>query len=165
MLFRSLLLCAILAASIALLYLIVIRTGSSPEETMPSGLFGPLLVASMLGGLVYTALFATLGTFLKHPMIVGLGYTFAIEGFLAGLPGKSQALTIQYYVRSYLLAEGSPLWRTPASGGSGEEGGLFAMAASTAGASDAVVALGVILAVALAIGVVTISRKQYVLPA
>jgi hypothetical protein len=43
-------------------------------------------------------------------MIAGLGYTFAIEGFLANLPGKNQALTIQYYLRSLIAAHGSAAW-------------------------------------------------------
>ena len=32
--------------------------------------------------------------------IIGLGYVFAIEGFLSNLPGKMQVLTIQYYLRA-----------------------------------------------------------------
>ena len=157
-------LCAILAASVGLLYLVASHAGDAPAEALPAGLAGPLLVTAILGGLVDTALFTALGTFLKHPMIVGLGYTFAIEGFLAGLPGKSQALTIQHYLRSYLLAEGSSLWQKAATDVSPDQG-ILVLAASRQGAGDALFGLAVILLVALVVGTVTISRKQYVLPA
>ena len=74
------------------------------------GILDPLLRAVLIGGAVYSGLFAAVGVFLKHPMIAGLGYTFAIEGFLANLPGRNQALTIQYYLRSLIAADGSPAW-------------------------------------------------------
>jgi ABC-type transport system involved in multi-copper enzyme maturation permease subunit len=71
----------------------------------------PLYTAVLWGGLVYSAVFASLGAFFKHPMLVGIGYAFAFEGFLANLPGNNQALAIQYYLRSLIAAGGSGSWR------------------------------------------------------
>jgi ABC-2 type transport system permease protein len=70
----------------------------------------PLYVAVFAGGLVYSAVFATFGVFFKSPVIVGLGYVFAIEGFLANLPAGTQVLSVQYHLRSLIAALGSATW-------------------------------------------------------
>jgi len=126
-----------------------------PDGHLPSGLLVEVLTVALLGTAVYSALFAVLGTFLKHPMIVGLGYAFAIEGFLANLPGVSQSWTVQYYMRSYLLSTHGELWRT------------FELADLPLfdSANAAVTKLMVMLIVTLLIGCITIRRKQYVLSA
>jgi hypothetical protein len=126
-----------------------------PDNRLPSGLLAELLTAALLGTAVYSALFAVLGTFLKHPMIVGLGYCFAIEAFLANLPGVSQSWTIQYYMRSYLLSTHGELWRT------------FELADLQLHdtAAQALTKLVSMLVVTLVIGCITIRRKQYVLSA
>jgi ABC-2 type transport system permease protein len=69
-----------------------------------------ILGAVALGSVVYTAVFACISVFTRHPMIVGLVYTFAIESFLSNLPGSNQALTLQYYLRSWIAGHGSPAW-------------------------------------------------------
>jgi ABC-type transport system involved in multi-copper enzyme maturation permease subunit len=71
----------------------------------------PLYGAVLWGGVVYSALFASLGAFFKHPMLVGIGYAFAVEGFLANLPGNNQALAIQYYLRSLIAQSGAHAWQ------------------------------------------------------
>ncbi len=55
-----------------------------------------LYEAALWGTLAYSALFASLSAIVKHPMIVGIAYAFAVEGFLANLPGKNQTLSLQY---------------------------------------------------------------------
>jgi ABC-type transport system involved in multi-copper enzyme maturation permease subunit len=122
---------------------------------LPSGMLRTVLIAACLGVAVYSALFAVLGTFLKHPMIVGLGYAFAIEGFLANLPGQSQALTIQYYLRSYLLSANAELWRHSE----------LVQSTKFDSATTALTTLAILLVVTLVAGCITISRKQYVLSA
>lgn len=150
----------VLALSVLLLALAASKgahlVGNTPEEPdIPPGVVGPLLAMAVLGGAVYSALFATFGTFLKHPMIVGLAYTFTIEGFLSNLPGKSQALTIQFYLRSFLAERGAELWKR-----------LEPLQSKTFdSAGEALVTLFVMLFAALALGSLTISRRQYVLPA
>lgn len=109
----------------------------------------------LLGGAVYSAVFAAAGTFLKHPVIVGLGYTFAIETFLANLPiGGNQGLAIMYYLKSY-LAGSDPLLADRF-----HEMGSSELVSSAEGLTR----LLTILVVAGLVGAWTVSRKQYVLP-
>jgi ABC-type transport system involved in multi-copper enzyme maturation permease subunit len=123
------------------------------SRTLEDGIALPLLQAVLLGALVYSALFSIAGTLFKHPMIIGLAYAFVIEGFLADLPGKNQALTIQYYLRSWIAAYGSEAW-------SRVEG--FA-GASFDTPRDAIATLLVIWAAALALGCWHVSRREFVL--
>ena len=126
-----------------------------PDHRLPSGLFAAVLTVALLGTAVYSALFAVFGTFLKHPMIAGLGYAFAIEGFLANLPGASQSWTVQYYLRSYLLSNHPALWNA-----------LHEETLAKYGtANEAVTKLAIVLAVTLLAGSLTIRRKQYELSA
>jgi ABC-2 type transport system permease protein len=113
-----------------------------------------VLGVTLLGGIVYCALFAALGTFLKHPMIVGLGYTFAMEGLLANLPGESQGLAIQHHLRTALVGFGGEAWA---------EVGRGSALVRYGPAPEAVSTLLVTLAVSLVLGCLIIRRKQYVL--
>lgn len=112
----------------------------------------PLFVAVMLGATVYSALFAVSGIVFKSPILVGLGYTFAVEGFLANLPGGNQSLTIQYYLRSWLLDQGGKPWRI--------EGLDLDKPASV---TSVLTTLACILAVALVFGAWRIARREFVL--
>ena len=125
------------------------------DAQLPEGLLLAVITAALLGVTVYSALFAALSTFLKHPMIVGLAFAGAIEGFLANLPGVSQTWTVQYYLRSYLLSRHPDLWKTISE--------VSMPKFDTA--QEAVTTLAVILFVALLAGSITITRKQYVLSA
>jgi ABC-type transport system involved in multi-copper enzyme maturation permease subunit len=145
---------AILAGGIWLLAWSATRGAEGGMDVLGEGVVGPLLAMAVLGGLTYSALFAAAGTFLKHPMIVGLGYTFAIEGFLANLPGRSQGLTIQYYLRSYVVGAGSELWSKVT-----EE--LPSAVFDPAG--ESLVTLLVITVLSLAVGSWVLSRRQYLL--
>jgi hypothetical protein len=140
----------------------ITRKGSDPELVavtahgrLPDGLLSAVLLAALLGSTAYSAMFAALGTLNKHPMIVGLGYCFAIEGFLTNLPGRSQSLSIQYYVRSYAHAHHTGLWTKL------DDLQLL----DPAGPAQAVVTLVVVTIVALVIGSIAISRREYVLSA
>lgn len=144
----------ILALSVVALALAARSVGIEGKEgPLGTGLVLPLLSMGFAAGAVYTALFAAAGTFLRHPMIVGLAYAFTIEGFLANLPGKSQALTVQYYARSFLVGSGEPVWRTlePL------ERGTFDPPA------EALRTLLVLLVLALAAGALILRRRQFLL--
>jgi ABC-type transport system involved in multi-copper enzyme maturation permease subunit len=123
---------------------------AASAETDP-GLLRPLLAASLIGGAVYSGLFAAAGVFVRHPMIAGLGYTFAVEGFLANLPGK----TIQYYLRSVIAARGSRAWSAVE--------GFASTRFETAGASIATLAL--VLAAVLVLASWRITRREFVVGA
>jgi ABC-type transport system involved in multi-copper enzyme maturation permease subunit len=131
------------------------RFGGNPPERaqVPAEVVTSLIAMAVAGGLVYTALFAALGTSVKHPMIVGLAYVFAIEGFLANLPGRSQALTVQFYLRSVLAERGGEAWL--------EIEQLRAATLDPAG--EALATLAVVLVAALVLGAWTIGRRQILL--
>ena len=149
----ALLLTVLLGGGALLLYLVVEHFGeAAPGEIPIDGVVRPLVIASVLGGIVYSALFAAAGTFLKRPMIVGLGYTFVIEGFLANLPGKTQSLTIQYYLRSLVLDGGHEIWTEVSENMVGNAG-------------NSLLSLGLILLASLVLGSWIVSRRQYLLTA
>jgi len=128
---------------------------SSDKYVIPQGLGATLVVTAALAVLSYSALFSALGVFFKHPMIVGLGYAFTVEGFLANLPGKNQALTIQYYLRCYLVSEHPAAWRQI------EE----VVPRDPLTAAQALRWLVGIAVVALSIGALALRRKQFELAA
>lgn len=124
-----------------------------PGLALVAGIQGPLFAAVLAGGVVYSALFAALGVFTRHPVIVGLAYAFAIEGFVANLPTSTQAITIQFYLRSVIAAEGAPAWRTL----EGFEGVALASLGS------ALTRLALVLVCVLALGAWRMTRREFVL--
>lgn len=128
------------------------RAGSALEPELEARLLRTIL----LGGAVYSAAFAALGAILKRAIILGLAYTFVIEGFLANLPGGNQKITILYYLKSYLV-DGD---RTVI-----ERLGQGLVSTELLPAGEALRTLLLILATALALGSWIVHRKQYVLAA
>lgn len=128
---------------------------TAPGPLVDSRITVPLLTAALLGGAVYSGLFAVAGVFFRHPMIVGLGYAFAVEGLLANLPGRNQVLTVQYYLRSVIAATGSSSWS--------EIEGFSSTRFDTL--EGAVATLAILLFALLALGSWRISRKEFVLSA
>ena len=86
---------------------------SEVRRDLPEGLAIRGAVAASLVGVLYSLLTGFLGIFLKRPMILGLGYAFAIEGLLANIPISTQRLSLQYYLRGIVFdvdeTGGSPL--------------------------------------------------------
>lgn len=134
------------------------------DRTLPEGMAGRLVWSAVLAGAVYSLLTAGLGVFFRRPMIVGLGYAFAVEGLLANVPGSSQKLSVQYYLRAIftdlrdgatsslgerqqtMLRDFEPIQRT-----------VFLTPA------DSSVRLLIVAALALAVCTWAITRRQYVL--
>ena len=127
--------------------------GLPDADALSAGVAGPLLRTLVIGGAVYTALFAALGAVTKYPMIVGAAYTFVIEGFLANLPGSLREMTVQYWLRTYLLDTGSSAWHLPEFVG------------GDADAQAALTRLALILVLSLVGGSWVVSRREFVLPA
>lgn len=75
----------------------------------PDDLDRGLLLTALLGGTVYSALFAAAGALFKRPVLLGLGYTFVYELLLGNLPGSNQKATVQFYLRSFLLGDDETL--------------------------------------------------------
>jgi hypothetical protein len=126
-----------------------------PEQLVPrlaDGSGWTLYQAVLLGATLYSALFAVAGIVFKSPILVGLGYTFAVEGFLANLPGGNQALTIQFYLRSWMLEHGGKAWKVD---------GLELEHPDSAAA--VLTTLACVLLFTLAFGAWRITRKEFVL--
>ncbi|MBK7877379.1 MAG: ABC transporter permease subunit [Planctomycetes bacterium] len=134
-------------------WLLLAAAGRAKGPPLDDGIREPLLAAVLAGGAVYSALFAVLGVFVRSPVIVGLGYAFAIEGFLANMPAGTQSLTIQYYLRSMIAGLGSSQW-------SAVEG--FA-STSFEPLPRALTTLSIVLVAALALGAWRITRREFVL--
>jgi len=146
-------LAALLAVGCSALVLTAKAFAPTPEGAeLPPAAVAPLIEAAMLGGAAYSALFAALGTFLKRPMIVGLGYVFLIEVLLARMPGRNQNLAIVYHLWSYVGSSGD-VWQR-----------VYEDSETAIGTQDgALKALTLVMIVSLAIGSIVVSRKQYVL--
>ena len=67
---------------------------------LPDDLAVGLLTAAIVAAAMYTLISAGLGVFFRRAMILSLAYTFAVEGFLANIPGSTQKLSVQFYLRS-----------------------------------------------------------------
>ena len=136
--------------------LVVRLLSGAGKEALPEGFHGRMLVTVLLGGAVYSAVFAAAGALFKRPILVGLGYTFVFEGFLGNLPGANQKATILFYLRSYLMAGEHEM--------AGElHEAIFAI--TPADPAAAVRTLLLVLAGALALGAWRFSKREYVLSA
>jgi len=144
----------LIAVSVALL-VEAAEISEAPGPRVARDVSRPLLQSALLGGAVYSALFAVAGVFFRHPMIAGIAYAFAIEGFLANLPGGTQTLAVQYHLRCWIADTGGPLWRAV-------EG--FSLTRFESG-EHALLTLGLVLASTLALGCWRIARREFVLSA
>ncbi|MDZ4774225.1 MAG: ABC transporter permease subunit [Planctomycetota bacterium] len=142
---------AVVAASAVFFLLLACERARGKGGTFDAHFAATLYEAAVLGVVAYSALFAALGAFFKHPMILGVAYACAIEGFLANLPGKNQSLTIQYYLRSLIADEAAPAWRKVEGFGS----------AAFASVERAHIVLAAIVVVALCLGAWRLARRQF----
>ncbi len=148
--------CAVLLASTWAMTTVLELAGSGHEQGLTSEATRRLMLVAPLGGAVYTAIFATLGTLLARPILFGMGYTFAIEVFVANFPGTSQRLTVQYYLKSLFVGDAPDL---------AERLDEALIAVELVGPSEALRTLAWILVGALALGAWVVSRRQVVLAA
>lgn len=148
--------CGLIALAVLATFLAARLAGSRPiEPELTLALATPVIVGTVAGTLAYSALFACLGVFLAHPMIVGIGYVFAIEVLIAFLPGKTRELAIQHHVQSFVHGSGSELW------GKVNEGVVKAFEPG----QEALITLAIAATAAVVFGAWAVSRRQYVLSA
>ncbi len=135
----------------ALALFAVVRVNQTSGGAVPAALAGQVLRPAVLGGLCYGAIFAATSACFEHPMVVGLGYAFAVEGVLTNLPGTTSHLSIQYQLRCLLVNDDRPFWM-----------GLAADAGARYGtATDALTAIVATILVSTIAGVWVVLRKQY----
>lgn len=141
----------LIAGSVLLLSVAVSLRDGMPEPRV----LGNVMRACLVGGVLYSLGAAVIGIVFKRGLIIALAYAFAIEVLLANVPGSSQKLTLQYYVRSLFLEGGVP----------GLEGEQLFDPANFGDPSVVTVQLIATAAVLLVIGIWAIRRKQFVLSA
>jgi ABC-type transport system involved in multi-copper enzyme maturation permease subunit len=124
----------------------------SHGQEAPADLVQHALWGLALGGAVYSGLGAVLGVFLKRPMIVCLGYAFAFEVGLANVPGSTQRLSLQYYLRSILVEQDQAF-----------DSFRILRGVEVMSPGDASLRLILVLLLALGVGCWFIQRRQYVL--
>ncbi|MCB9906833.1 MAG: ABC transporter permease subunit [Planctomycetes bacterium] len=124
-----------------------------PATPVPEGFTGRFMLASAFAGAMYTTLAAGLSTWVRRPIVFGLGYAFVLEMVVANLPGSTQRMSMQYYLRGILL--------------DGELGSFKRFnpirKMEFLSLQDSVTRLSIAMVVLLVLGTVLIRRKQYLL--
>ena len=146
----------ILMSALATFAILQSGAGTDARWALPPGMAAALVRTSLMGGLVYSALFSSAGAVVKHPMIAGIAYTFVVEGFVANLPGQNPSLTVQFHLKSR-LAGASPAFA--------ERMRDLIEHQVLLPPDEALRTLWITLLAALAVGCLAISRRQYVLSA
>ena len=124
------------------------------EGPLRDGIPERLILASVLCGALYTTLAAGLSTMWRRPIVFGLGYAFVWEMVVANLPGSTQRLSMQYYLRGIVMEPDMdhffylPPWLL--------EGEYLTP-------NDSATRLLIFMGVLLVIGCLTVRRKQYLL--
>jgi ABC-type transport system involved in multi-copper enzyme maturation permease subunit len=98
----------------------------------------------------YGAMFALVGAWLRHPILGGLLYGFGWEGFVSYLPGFTRKLTITHYIQSIFPHD------DPA-------GAIAMLVGERTPAGEAVVTLGLLTALFVAVAALVVREKEYVL--
>jgi ABC-type transport system involved in multi-copper enzyme maturation permease subunit len=114
----------------------------------------------LFGSIAYLALFMLFGALFRRSTVLGMAYAFLLEGLVGTMPGLLKRASLAFYTRcmAYDYA-GSTSWKT-ASGLLGIDPSKASLVLPVPG----VVALGVLIAVSLALLVVgawRFSRKEY----
>jgi ABC-2 type transport system permease protein len=118
----------------------------------------PFLATDMgllaLGLLVYGAVFALVGAWLKRPLVVGLVFAFGWEQLALLVPGSVRRLTVAYYLQA-LVPHAMPQDDTIRA--------IQSLFADRPPGAESVLWLLGILAVSLWLAVTLVERKEYVL--
>jgi len=125
------------------------------ESPLPEGIVQRFVLAAALGGVFYTTLAAWLSTTMRRPIIFGLGYAFVWEMVVGNLPGSTQRMSMQFYLRSIFFGDDVDTFshRIPST--------MIPVEYLTP--SDAVLRLSIAIFVMLCLGAYTVRRKQYLL--
>lgn len=95
-----------LAASLSLIMFLINLVGwlaFFSQKGINSDSFGILAAMSglsIIGTLVYSALFLSTGVIFKRPVYFGLFFAFIWEGFIGSIPGAISSYTIKHFIRS-----------------------------------------------------------------
>ncbi len=106
------------------------------------------------GLVVYGAVFAFVGTRLRHPLVVGLVFVFGWEQFALFIPGYMRRFTVMYYLQA-LVPHAMP-----------QDNALSLLQSvfrQVPSALECAAWLGIIWVVFLVLAAITIERREYVL--
>ena len=67
-------------------------------------IFGPTMLAAVVGVVAYSAVFLLLGLLVKNPIVWGLGYVLIWEGIISAFGSSAAQLAISGYTRSIVTA-------------------------------------------------------------
>ncbi len=89
----------LISAPITASYLIVGLTKGGISANLD--ILGAFILLAFIGVVVYGAFFNLMGVTFKHPLMIGLLFTFIWEVMLANMPGRIPYVTIMFYLRSF----------------------------------------------------------------
>ncbi len=92
----------VMSGSLILCFIIMISNGMDviTWDFLKLYLFTFLIIA--LGCFVYSALFATMGTFFRKPVLPALLYTFGWEQLVSGIPARVQELSLRFHLQNLI---------------------------------------------------------------
>ncbi len=123
------------------------------QTTNGAAWLGSALVVSVIGTLVFSAIFAAISTFLKWPLGTGFVYLLVFEWVFASIPLNIREFSINYYLRCILLRAFDP--------GDQARELLEFMDNATATAAGSIITLAVVACAAVAACAVLVARKEF----
>ena len=158
--------------------LVAVATLTVSGLSLPTSVTISSAVIFALGAAVVGSIYYTLAAAFQRGLIAGLIYTFVVEGLFQFLPGSIQNLSLMHHVRSLLHHAIDPTF-APLSSRIGEDIARRTVPAAGAGAQDllfrrslqepwtstgnAILVCVVVVAVATAIGVRIVRRRDFAL--
>jgi ABC-type transport system involved in multi-copper enzyme maturation permease subunit len=138
--------------AVMIVYFLIVPLAAVPAS------FGSLLVdlgLLALGISAYGALFALVGAVVKRPLVVGLIFAFGWEQVAMVMPGYLKRFTLAYYLQG-LVPHAMPA-------DAGVTSLLQSVFRETPGTMTSLLVLAMVVAVALALAVRAVERREYVL--
>ncbi len=138
--------------AVVIVWLLVAPIGGSLGEGFPDLLKDLGILAAGLAG--YGAVFGLVGATVRRPLVFGLLFVFGWETLVLALPGYIKWMTVGFYVQGlvpHAMPPDSPL------------GLMQALFREVPTLAESLTGLGLITAVALAVGARAVAKREYVL--
>ncbi|MFW3146944.1 MAG: hypothetical protein ACMUIE_09055 [Thermoplasmatota archaeon] len=96
---------AMFALSEVLMYFLLAGHGPASDLAGKLPTLWSLLLATLIGAVVYLAFFSMLGILFKHPLMVGILFGFFWEVIMVNIPLNIRKVTMMYYMRSIYMMD------------------------------------------------------------
>ena len=93
---------ALLVGSLALCFVVITAGKLDALTGRFVGVYLRTVGVVVLGAFVYTAIFTTLGTWLRRPLGLALGFAFGWESMTGNIPARIQQLTVVFHLRNLI---------------------------------------------------------------